>query len=77
MWKTCCRSEFAQAQETNEWNDIHNFFVTTFDSFLELNAAFKVCSTRRRGDTLFVYNSIGHSHAQCHSPILARKSKLD
>uniref|UniRef100_A0A6I8PPS1 Probable E3 ubiquitin-protein ligase HECTD2 n=1 Tax=Xenopus tropicalis TaxID=8364 RepID=A0A6I8PPS1_XENTR len=34
--------DLEKAKSTGEWRTIHDFYLTTFDSFLELNAAFKV-----------------------------------
>uniref|UniRef100_A0A6I8Q6A1 Probable E3 ubiquitin-protein ligase HECTD2 n=1 Tax=Xenopus tropicalis TaxID=8364 RepID=A0A6I8Q6A1_XENTR len=36
--------DLEKAKSTGEWRTIHDFYLTTFDSFLELNAAFKVIS---------------------------------
>uniref|UniRef100_A0A6I8RDN0 Probable E3 ubiquitin-protein ligase HECTD2 n=1 Tax=Xenopus tropicalis TaxID=8364 RepID=A0A6I8RDN0_XENTR len=33
--------DLEKAKSTGEWRTIHDFYLTTFDSFLELNAAFK------------------------------------
>jgi E3 ubiquitin-protein ligase HECTD2 len=36
------RDDVKIARESSNWKDVHDFYATTFDSFLELNAAFKV-----------------------------------
>lgn len=40
-----CREDVRSARETGNWKTVQEFYSTTFDSFLELNAAFKVCLT--------------------------------
>ncbi|XP_064630554.1 probable E3 ubiquitin-protein ligase HECTD2 isoform X2 [Lineus longissimus] len=35
------RDDVKQSRESANWKDVHDFYATTFDSFLELNAAFK------------------------------------
>jgi len=31
-----------KAKSSGDWKAVHDFYSTTFDSFLEINAAFKV-----------------------------------
>lgn len=31
-----------RATTSGDWRDVRDFYLTTFDSFLEINAAFKV-----------------------------------
>lgn len=38
-----CRDDVERATISGDWKQVHDFFLTTFDSFLELNGAFKVC----------------------------------
>lgn len=35
------QTDLDKAKSTGEWKAVHDFYLTTFDSFLELNAAFK------------------------------------
>lgn len=36
------REDLEKAESTGNWKTVHAFYITTFDSFPELNAAFKV-----------------------------------
>lgn len=36
------RDDVEKAKSSGDWKAIHDFYSTTFDSFLEINAAFKV-----------------------------------
>ena len=38
------REDIQIARETGDWKGVKEFYATTFDSFLEINAAFKVSS---------------------------------
>lgn len=37
------RDDVEKATISGDWKHVHDFYMTTFESFLELNAAFKVC----------------------------------
>lgn len=36
------REDVEKAKSSGDWKAVHDFYLTTFDSFPELNAAFKV-----------------------------------
>lgn len=36
------RDDVEKSKASGDWKAVHNFYSTTFDSFLEINAAFKV-----------------------------------
>ena len=36
------REDVKEAKESKSWQDVQDFYATTFDSFLEVNATFKV-----------------------------------
>lgn len=36
------RDDMEKSKASGDWKAVHNFYSTTFDSFLEINAAFKV-----------------------------------
>ncbi|XP_032622528.1 putative E3 ubiquitin-protein ligase HECTD2, partial [Chelonoidis abingdonii] len=35
------QEDMEKAKSSGDWKAVHDFYLTTFDSFLELNAAFK------------------------------------
>lgn len=47
------REDVERATLSGDWRHVHAFFLTTFSSFIELNAAFKV----RFGDCLFFWTT--------------------
>lgn len=41
----CCvsnREDVERAVHSGDWREVREFYLTTFDSFIEINAAFKV-----------------------------------
>lgn len=40
------REDLEKAESTGNWKSVHAFYITAFDSFTELNAAFKVMYKR-------------------------------
>jgi len=36
-----------RAVQSGDWREVREFYLTTFDSFIEINAAFKVGDTNR------------------------------
>jgi len=38
-----CRDDVERATISGDWKQVHDFYLITFNSFLELNGAFKVC----------------------------------
>lgn len=38
------REDVEQCVQSGDWREVREFYLTTFDSFVEINAAFKVGS---------------------------------
>lgn len=36
------REDMERAVQSGDWREVREFYLTTFDSFIEINAAFKV-----------------------------------
>lgn len=49
-----CRDDVERATISGDWKQVHDFYLTTFDSFLELNGAFKVCWSSQNCVFLFL-----------------------
>lgn len=42
------REDMERAVQSGDWKEVREFYLTTFDSFIEINAAFKVGHTNAR-----------------------------
>lgn len=40
------REDMERALQSGDWREVREFYLTTFDSFIEINAAFKVYHTQ-------------------------------
>uniref|UniRef100_A0A8C6SRM2 HECT-type E3 ubiquitin transferase n=1 Tax=Neogobius melanostomus TaxID=47308 RepID=A0A8C6SRM2_9GOBI len=45
MCPLCYREDMERAAQTGDWREVREFYLTTFDSFIEINAAFKKGNT--------------------------------